>query len=265
MVEENAKNKKGIILTSVYHDPDARLFYLLNSEVCNLKSLYKNVIVTVSPLTSKKVIKKLLDLKIKVSVMKGNWRGDAYRKAMKAAYSSGFEQVHYCDFDRILHWTKFHYADLKNLLSLCVKKKNCYIIGRTNRAYLTHEESIYQTEQSLNILISSFWKLDKVMDVSAFTFILPRQATKKLSVESKERDSEFYGEWLSIIRKICKIKYIERDDLDWETPDQYINDINKLGLKKWKEKFDTKERWRFRVMFINKCIKGAVDAQKRLK
>lgn len=184
---------------------------------------------------------------------------------MKVAYSLGFQQVHYCDFDRILHWTKFHYADLKNLLDLCVPKKSCYVIGRTNHAYLTHEESIYRVEQSLNILISSFWKFKKVIDVSAFTFILSRQAISKLLAESKEKDVEFYGEWLSILGKFCKIKYIERDGLDWETPDQYINDINKIGLKRWKENFDTKERWRFRAMFINKCIKGAIDAQSRLK
>lgn len=78
MADKNIKNKKGIILASVYHDPDARLFYLLDSEVRNLKNLYKNVIVAVSPLTNKKVVKKLLDLKINVLVMKRNWRGYSY-------------------------------------------------------------------------------------------------------------------------------------------------------------------------------------------
>ncbi len=265
MAGKDIKLKKGVVLTCVHHDPEARLLYLLDSEICKLKSLYKDIIIAVSPLTDKRVIRKLLDLEIRVSILKVNWRGDAYREAMKVAYDSGFEQIHYCDFDRILHWTKFYYTDLKNLLDLCVSEDFCYIIGRTNRAYLTHEESLYLTEQPLNVLISSFWKFKKVIDVSAFTFLLPRRIIKKLLIKSKEKDSEFYGEWLSILGKICKIKYIERDGLDWETPDQYKNEIKKVGLKKWKENFDTKERWRFRVIFINKCLKGAVEAQERLK
>ncbi len=266
MAVKNVKLKKGIVLACVHHDPNARLLYLLDSEIHKLKTLYKEIFVAVSPLTDKKVIEKLLDLEIKVLVMKNNWRGDAYREVMKVAYDSMFEQIHYCDFDRIIHWTKFHYTDIKNLINSSVRK-DCCIIGRTNRAYLTHEESIYQAEQILNILISDFWKLKKAIDVSAFTFILSRQAVSKLLTQSKENDSEFYGEWLVILGKACidKLHYIERDGLDWETPDQYINEIKKIGFKKWKERFDTKERWRFRTMFISKCIKGAVDARRRLK
>lgn len=84
------KNKKSVVLASVYHDPGARLLYLLDSEIPNLKKLYENMVIAVSPATSKKSIRKLLNPKINVLVMKRNWRGYSYRRAMKVVYSLGF-------------------------------------------------------------------------------------------------------------------------------------------------------------------------------
>jgi len=50
--------------------------------------------------------------------------------------------------------------------------------------------------------------------------------------------------------------YIEREGLEWETPDRYQEEIKTQGLEKWKLNFQTVNEWKRRTAMLNDFIEA---------
>jgi hypothetical protein len=48
--------------------------------------------------------------------------------------------------------------------------------------------------------------------------------------------------------------YLEREGLEWETPDRYQEEIRTQGLEGWKLNFQTVNEWRRRIAMLKDFI-----------
>lgn len=240
-------------LASPLHDPEGRLLELLAAKGEALLKLYKgNVAVSVSPTTSPDIIALLKQQGFLVSIQRKDaavMLGNNYLNAIKLALSTDAQFVHLVDFDRALHWVKRFPRELRDVLEIFPSCQAFVSFVRTKRAFQTHPNIQRSTEHIVNAIASEVAGVD--VDIMSGSFGFENSLAKKILQEVKQKDYGIYAEFLRIaVKHHSLISTIEVEGLEWETPDQFKDEIREQGYVEWLEQFESLAQWGKRVKLV---------------
>jgi hypothetical protein len=249
----NKDNK--IILTSTLHDPDLRLYNLTNECLPIINRIFPKKIVCCTPSTGEKIITLLKREGFNIFI--GNNRDKlfnykiAIREALNKLNDIIQQRVMYIDFDRLLHWVRYYPNELTELLSNNINVEYLHI-GRTSRAFKTHPPTQMETEGIINEIGSKILGFSQIKDLISVCFIFTNSIGRKILDMQNNTLTGFYSSWPIVFWKTAKSKeYIEVEGLEWETSDQYKEEISKQGYDEWLKEFQSPQEWKKRVSLLH--------------
>ncbi len=243
------------LLLSSLHDPEGRLrqsIQRLSADADPLAaawhvvaSNYAACLVVASPPTARTTIEAVARAGFEVATGveapdRGLW--DMVRTALEYPV----ERIHFCDLDRFVHWLTRFPDELRRLPEVWARY-DLTMLARSARAFATHPPCQTLTEGIGNRLIA--WRIG-VAEADAFSgsYVWSRRAAQALVDAPGPRDLRFYAEGvLAPFRAGCTIGRHEVEGLEWETPDQYAEEIARLGYDAWLAQFQSPAQWRQRV------------------
>lgn len=207
-----------IVLASAWHPRGelARFQKLLPP----LKHVYASVAISLPPDTERVYVQTLERDSVNVAVTR-DWSHGRHAALAKALESNaGF--IHYCDFDRLLHWVETRPEEWREIVAKS-QTTDCLIVGRTERAYQTHPRALVETEAISNAVASQF--LGHQMDISAGSKSFSRHAAEYLMQHSPPgRALGMDAEWTLLLHYAgFRVDYVKADGLDWESADRYAD------------------------------------------
>lgn len=254
--------ENSIILTSTFHDPELSLKKLLATALPLLNSLFKKIIVVLTPFMDQKsitfleskgfiVIKCLTDSRVETYKL-------AYKTALEHIDNEKLEKIMYIDFDRLIHWINHYPEELQEIMT---ETDVDYLqIGRTSRAFETHPNTQKDTEIIVNEFGSKIFDFKRTRDIISVCHII----TKKLAINILNLKNKtvlgFYCSWPILLWNWADSKkYLEVEGLEWETPDRFKKEIEKMEYEKWIMEFQNSSEWRNRVNLLHQCLIELLD------
>jgi len=247
--------KMGIMadvsLASPLHDPKGLIVPILKKNGTKLKEIYSsNIAVNVTSETSEEAKKLLAELKFNTQISEEGSIGKDYRNAIALALTLNTSFIHLLDFDRALHWAENFFDELKKVEEQIVNYSGYVCFVRSKKAFETHPITQRSTETVVNAIASEVAGLG--VDIMSGSLGMERRLAEFVVKESKRDDFGFYAEPLIIAKKHeFKIHTIEVDGLEWETPDQYKEQIEKYGYSGWLTRFQSLTEWEKRVKLLD--------------
>jgi hypothetical protein len=250
------KRVPDVALAATLHDPRGALADDLRRFLPRLATLYRSVSVTTSPPTAARMNRLLAAADAYAGTPAANLRGPLYRLALRRAHASGAARIHYLDLDRTLHWLRRAPRELASALR-AAQTHAILLLGRTRKAHHSHQRPLHATETIVNRLLADRLGVAGRVDFLVPSFVLDAAATARLLAGSRARDNAVYGEWAALLAGLGpEIAYLECRGLDWETPDQHRRQIRRLGLRRWRQRFETPEEWTRRTEMATAIVRG---------
>ncbi len=255
--------KNSYVLCSTIHDPDFKLKTLLKSTLPVIKELFSlKILCCTSPSTKfSQYFQNQEDFIINTtSSLK---QVDTYKLALKTTLENITnpltQKIFYIDFDRVIHWIHSFPEELKDLL-----KKNIDVdyfhIGRSKRAFETHPSTQINTERLINEIGSKVLGFSRIKDIISVCYIFTKELGEKILSINNLTNTGFYGIWPIILwNNATKKQYVEVEGLEWETPDRFHEDINKIGYTAWVNQFQSSDEWKKRTWFIHDFLLELFD------
>ncbi len=243
------------LLLSSLHDPESRLLTAtrrlsapgdpLGGEWRAVAANYDGFLVVASPSTSADTTRAVARAGFEViagveAPDRGLW------EMVRLALSRPVERIHFCDLDRFVHWLARFPDELRRLPELW-GRHDLLMLVRSARAFATHPPCQTLTEGIGNRLIA---RRIGMADADAFSgsYVWSRRAAQALVDAAVPRDLRFYAEGvLAPFRAGCTIGQHVVEGLEWETPDQYVGEIERRGYDAWLAWFQSPAQWRQRV------------------
>jgi hypothetical protein len=254
------------ILLSSLHDPEARLLRLVQPLSTDdqptgrawreIAENYAFRLVVASPPTSANTCRALEVAGFEVVV--GTDAPDRGLWAMvDRALSKPVERIHFCDLDRFVHWL-YRFPDELLRLPSAWGQHDLTMLVRTGRAFATHPPCQTLTEAIGNRVIAERIGIPHA-DAFSGSYVWSRRAARALVDATCPRDVRFYAEGvLAPFRAGCSIGYLEVEGLEWETPDQYPDEIARFGYDAWLDRFQSPAQWRQRVEMARLWVDAAI-------
>lgn len=224
-----------VTLVSTLHDPAGRMVEATNRLFACLSDLYEAVVVVPTSDTSPRLLEALQGALVRPLAESNGCIGVGRRHALRLGLESGAGHLHYCDFDRVLHWIGRYPEELASALEQ-IRRHDYLILGRTPRAFATHPRVQRDTESITNHAFS-LWFGEQV-DVSAGSCGVSRQAAELILHRSTAPTNATDAEWPAIVRlsRDGSVGYLETEGLEFETPDYFPDQIALAGsLEAWLE------------------------------
>lgn len=247
--------KKTPIVTMVspLHDPEARLAEKLTLFGKDLLALYNNsVAVSVTSKTSSKTIKLLKKLGISYHVLTKKPSGGVahdIKNAIKLGLLLNTPNIHFIDFDRALHWVERFPLELASVIGKISQNSGYTSMVRTKKAFESHPLTQRVTEITINAIAGELTKID--VDIMSGSFAVDHKLGNIIISKAKRLDFGIYAEILTIaLKSNFPINTLEVDGLEWETPDQFQEKIEKEGYADWIAKFQSLDEWEKRVKLV---------------
>jgi hypothetical protein len=218
-----------------------------------LTSLYPLLVVVATPSTSQETVDTLAAYQAKVYPEGTKHIGASRRRALELGLEhKGIQHFHYCDFDRLLHWT-LHYPDeLNGIVTHTIPQSDFLVIGRTPRAFDTHPPAQQETEELTNQVFS--FVFGQTMDVTAGSCSASRPAAEQILRLSTASSNATDTEWPLIIHRLTgpelQVDYVEVQGLEFETPTFFGN--------KTFQRADRAENWLRRVRLCRESVEAAI-------
>ncbi len=245
-----------VALAATLHDPAGALTADVRRALPALRMLYRDVAVTTSPATAAAVVAALAAGGAHAGTPPTDTRGPLYRLAIRRALASGAARVHYLDFDRALHAAARRPRALAAVLRVA-ERRRALLVGRTLRAHRSHQRPLFATETVANRRLAARLGLDGRVDFLAPSFVLDRAAARRVLARSRTRGETIYGELAALVAAAAPVlAYVESDALDWETPDRHRRAVRRLGLARWRRRFDAASEWRLRTDLAEAIVRG---------
>ena len=247
-----------VLLSSTLHDPELKFMKLMNPILPMIKTLFKERIVCCTPSTREEVLNFLKAEGFKVVVgnsmdQVGNYKL-AIQTSLKYITKSKTQKILYIDFDRLIHWLDTYPEELSDIISN--NKEIDYLhVGRTSRAFETHPPTQKETECIINEIGSNILGFSETKDIISVCFLISKELGEQIIKIKNNTMTGFYSSWPIIFWNKAKLKrYIEVEGLEWETPDQFKDEIDKIGYDKWLTIFQSANEWRKRVKLLHEGL-----------
>ncbi len=246
---------ESVVLVCPLHDPEERILQELKNLGTNLTEIYGGLVgISVSRTTSKKTIEALKQASTHLLIQNkktGLSLGDNYRQAIRLGLGLNTSHIHLMDFDRALHWVRRYPQELNEVVKKITTFSGFLSFVRTRRAFESHPLIQRTTETTINAIASEVAGVD--VDIMSGSFGMDRDLATLIVKESKRQDFGIYAEFLEItLKHKVRVNTIEVDGLEWETPDQYQDKIEKEGYTAWLDEFESLPEWKKRVKLIEK-------------
>ncbi len=251
-------NSNQFILASTLNDPNKRLENLIKKVFPKIHNLFIQKIICYTPETNKKIIDLLETNDFKLISSPSMRQIDTYKEALKNSIdiiqNPIRERIFYSDLDRFLHWFDNYPNELKQLF-LKYENQEYYHIGRTKRAFASHPPTQTYTEGIVNKIASKILDFSGIKDIISVCYIINKRLAEKILTIEHVTKTGFYGTWPILFWKWARsADYIEVEGLEWETADQYENEIKSLGYQQWLLEFQSQEEWIKRVNLLEDCL-----------
>lgn len=239
--------EKTIALSSPHHDPNGSLLKGLHSQISVLKSIFDTVAVSVSDLTDPRVLRDFDLFGIHYQVRKENGNvSDRYRQALKLGFDDGIDTTLLLDFDRALHWATAFPDEMRIVADQIRNNDGFTSLQRSQRAFETHPLVQRETEVVVNQIASEI--VGKRVDVLSGGYGLDKESSNIVLKKATAADFGFYGQILAVnFYEGIRINTVEVEGLEWETPDQYKDQINIVGYSQWLSNFQSLSEWEKRL------------------
>jgi hypothetical protein len=232
MTNNNIRSKPGqgldLCLISLLHDPCGRQLLATRKHIGTLKHLYPQIAVVATTETRTDVIEELRRQEVLFRVTKGNEIGQKRREALALGLQTSALHLHYCDFDRVLHWVGTYPKELENILQEIVQY-DFTIIGRTQRAFETHPWVQQEMERITNHVCSLAF--GKPIDTTAGSCAALYKTAELILRRSKAPTNATDTEWPMIVKLFsdATIGFLQVEGLEFETLDYYQKEIRSAG------------------------------------
>lgn len=239
--------EKTIALVSPFHDPRGSLLTEATAVAPILKNIFDVVYVSLSDQTSRRYLDifERNGMHFEFRVEDGDI-GERYRACLRAGIAESVEQLLLMDFDRALHWARSFPDELEVVAEQIKVNEGFTSLVRSRRAFETHPQTQRETELVANEIASEV--VGRQVDILSGAYGMDVEVAKVLVKEISKNDFGFYGEILAIpFREGFEINGIEVEGLEWETPDQYKEEIHKVGYSQWLNNFQSLEEWEKRL------------------
>ena len=224
-----------VTLVSTLHDPEGRMVDATRRLLGRLQELYEGISVVPTSSTSERLLGTLSGVAVESLDESNGAIGVGRRHALKLGLLSGASHLHYCDFDRILHWIDRYPSELTSILR-AIQAHDYLMIGRTERAFATHPRVQVDTEGITNRGFSHWF--GEPVDVTAGSCGVSAQAAALLLKRSVTNSNATDAEWPALVRLAgLRVGFIRTEGLEFETPDYFQDQIAAEGsLEAWMEK-----------------------------
>ncbi|MEK7559403.1 MAG: hypothetical protein AAB521_03785 [Patescibacteria group bacterium] len=239
------------VLVSPLYDPDARLAQQVLNNGDKLFKIYAgNIFVSISHKTSEETERALEKVKIPfITSAHQISLGENYRRAIAGGLKLQASHIHLVDFDRALHWAQRYPDELRRIDKEVEKIKGFISFVRTRRAFESHPLIQRTTETAVNAIATEIVGMD--VDIMSGSFGFDRKLAEEIMRDSRRNDFGIYAEFLTIaLKHKKKINVIEVEGLEWETPDQFQDKIEKEGYSAWLEEFESLPEWKKRIRLM---------------
>lgn len=254
----NPRESLMVALISTLHDPDGRMVPAMEMSLPALRVLYEQIIVVPTPATSPELLGRLEEATVALLPESAGAIGTGRRHALRLGLESGASRLHYCDFDRVLHWVRTYPSELASALE-AIGRHDYLIIGRTARAFSTHPQLQVETEQVTNHAFSRWFGQE--VDVAAGSCGASRQGAEWILRRSVTPSNATDAEWPAIVKcRGGRVGYLATEGLEFETPDYYPEELSRAGsLEAWLEaRSETLEGWIPRTRLALESLEAAL-------
>jgi hypothetical protein len=222
-----------VALVSTLHDPDGRMVQPTRRFLDDLKRIYEAIIVVPTSATTPRLLEVLPGTVVESLSESNGCIGVGRRHALKLGVETGSTHLHYCDFDRALHWIGRYPEELAEVVE-AVRQHDFLMVGRTDRAFDTHPRVQIDTERITNHGFS-LWYGEEV-DVSAGSCGVSAAAARLILDRSVAPTNATDAEWPALVRLApgMKVGFLRTEGLEFETPDYVAEEIAAAGsLEAW--------------------------------
>ena len=244
------------VLASTYYDPNGRLFAPIQQALPILNSTFDHIAITVSERAFQPTVALLLENNVSIETRKelpiqegklppvGFYR----RTAVSHALNQNPTHILLCDLDRAAHWANFYADELHHVVTK-LPEKDFWVIGRTERAFLTHPSSMVKTESIINEVFAKVSGFE--WDVVAATRGMSAEAARFIVENS--RDDTFGNDpsWPLLLLENGRfsIDYLATEGMAFETADAFPKEVAAAGgVAQWIAQQDADpEQWLYRL------------------
>jgi hypothetical protein len=183
--------------------------------------------------------------------------GVVRRATLRLGLRAQSSHLHYCDFDRALHWAAFHRQELQEVIAK-LPEYDLLVLGRTARAWATHPPYQRETEPLFNRVFALATGL--AWDIGASSRGLSRRAAEALLRLSRERTVGVDAEWPLLLLRWTEQPGEAASDgfraghracegLEFETADRFGPEIEAAGgYEQWEAEISAEPRqWAYRL------------------
>ncbi len=251
------------------HDPDGRMVAPAAAAGDTLRRLYRSAHIIATPQTDARLLTGLRAAGAAVSTAADSRIGVGRRQAIRDAVQAGAATVHYCDFDRLLHWLRVAPAELQAVLDQLTAPCpfDYLILGRTAAAFATHPRVQRATETVTNRAFSAWF--GQPVDVGAGSCGVTARGAALLTRHSDEPTNATDAEWPAIVQCLApgRVRYRATEGLSFETADYYAAEIKRAGgAAQWQEQvYERPEMWLQRLELSHNSVRAMLAVARRLR
>lgn len=184
--------------------------------------------------------------------------------ALRYALQTPCTHVHYADLDRLIRWVETRPDELRATVA-AIQQSDCLVLGRTQEAWGTHPQSLYQTEKIYNRVFSDVFGVE--VDLGSGSKGFSRQAVEFLMANAQlGRAMGADAEWIVLLyRAGFTLDTLLVDGLDYESADQYADSAATLEQQlQTAAAYDARAAsWSSRVAVALETVEAGLDALKR--
>jgi hypothetical protein len=228
-----------------------------------LQAPYFHIVISLPPKVKPDEIEQLKALPGAQVIVNTLWSRGRYT-ALKAAYDTSSDYIHYADLDRLIRWVETRRDEWLQIVDR-VQQTDCLIIGRTEAAWATHPQVMIQVEKIINSTFSYF--LGQDFDFGAGSKGFSRRAAG-IILANCQPDNPLGAdiEWPILLQRGgFTLEGVLVNGLDWEIPDQYQDQAADAARQRaLAEAYDADvKHWQYRVGSTVEVFASGLDALKR--
>ncbi len=256
-----------LVLAATHHDAEGRQEPQLARILPLLRDQYAGLALILTPQTVPSTAQLLHDAGALLQIGAANqptghlhlglWRRLAITTAL--AQFPTATTIHFCDFDRVLHWAEYYPAELAVTLA-ALPQADCTVLGRTVRAFASHPRVQRDTEALINHTFGLVSGL--AWDVTAASRGLSARAAQFIVNHSSDDTIGSDCSWPLLLRREgnFSLAYLATEGLEFETLDRYLDEVAELGgAQAWCDRLDADpQQWLYRLDLARAEIAAAV-------
>lgn len=218
-----------IAFAATHHDPEELLYHQTRRLLPVLRALYAHLTIVVTSSTPRRtqdmlseagcsVFDRGTDLPDEGMSYLGLWRRKALELSLRDSHEAAY--IHFCDFDRILHWAEHYPDELRSVLAT-IPQYDFTVLGRTARAFASHPRIQRDTEAIINHIFAL--ASGQPWDVTAASRGLSRRAAGLIVAGCHDDTIGNDCSWPLFLQRYdhLQLGYRETEGLEFETLDRY--------------------------------------------